>query len=143
MSIKDVHPQNLTRELTEKLKELEEVEPPEWSEYVKTGPHKERPPSQPDWWYRRSASVLRKVYENGPIGVSRLRSMYGGRIDRGSAPEKAMKGSGKIIRTILQQLGEANLVEKIKGKGRSISSEGMSLLTQVSNEIKNIGENGQ
>lgn len=143
MSIKDVHPQNLTRKLTEELKELEEIEPPEWSEYVKTGPHKERPPSQPDWWYRRSASVLRRVYENGPIGVSRLRSMYGGRIDRGSAPEKAMKGSGKIIRTILQQLGEANLVEKIKGKGRSISSEGMSLLTQVSNEIKNKGENGQ
>ncbi len=136
MSIKDVHPEKLTEEVSEKLKQFEEIEPPEWSNYVKTGSHKERPPGREDWWYLRSASILRNVYKRGPIGVSRLRSLYGGRDERGSAPEKSNKGSGKIIRTILQQLEDANLVEINKGKGRKVSSEGMSLLTRVSKSIE-------
>lgn len=135
MSIKDVHPQRFTEELSEELKNREEVEPPEWSHFVKSGPHKERPPEQPDWWYLRSASLLRKVYEKGPIGVSRLRSIYGGRKKRGSAPERFRKGSGKIIRTSLQQLEEADLVEK-GNSGRRIAPEGMSLLEKISNQIK-------
>lgn len=135
MSIKDVRPKKLTGELGEKLKTMEEIEPPNWSHFVKTGAHKERPPDQPDWWYLRSASILRNIYKRGPIGVSRLRSLYGGRTDRGSAPEKFRKGSGKIVRTILQQLENANLVEKTERSGRKISPEGMSLLTQISNKI--------
>ncbi len=136
MTIKDVHPEKLTEELSEKLKEFENIEPPEWSNFVKTGDHKERPPQQPDWWYLRSASILRRVFEKGPIGVSRLRSLYGGRKKRGSAPEKFKKGSGKIIRKILQQLEEEDLVKTIKGEGRRIAPEGMSLLDNLSNQIK-------
>lgn len=136
MSIKDVHPEKLTEELSEKLKEVEQIEPPEWSDFVKTGNHKERPPQQPDWWYLRAASILRRVFEKGPIGVSRLRSFYGGRKKRGSSPEKFKKGGGKIVRKILQQLGEANLVETVEGEGRKIAPEGMSLLDKLSNQIK-------
>lgn len=136
MSIKDAHPEELTNEISEKLKNREEIEPPEWSHFVKTGAYKERPPDQADWWYLRSSSVLRRVLEKGPIGVSRLRSYYGGRKRRGSSPEKFGKGGGKIIRSILQQLEDSNLVEKIEGKGRKISSEGMSFLTRISNQIE-------
>ncbi len=136
MSIKDVHPQELTKELSEELKEMEEIDPPEWSSFVKTGSQKERPPEQPDWWYLRSASILRRVFEEGPIGVSRLRSYYGGRKRRGSSPEEFTKGSGKIVRTILQQLEKAELVEEIDGKGRKIAHKGMSLLDNLSNKIK-------
>lgn len=139
MSIKDVHPEKLTEELSEVLKDREEIEPPEWSHFVKTGPHKERPPEQPDWWYLRSASLLRKVYKEGPIGVSRLRSAYGGRKKRGSAPERFRKGSGKIIRTALQQLEEADLVEK-GNRGRRIAPNGMSLLKRVSDQILTEGD---
>lgn len=135
MSIRDVHPKKLTEELGEELKTQEDIEPPDWSHFIKTGAHKERPPDQPDWWYLRSASILRNVYEKGPIGVSRLRSLYGGRTDRGSAPEEFRKGSGKIVRTILQQLENADLVEKTEKSGRKIAPEGMSLLTQISNKI--------
>lgn len=141
MSIKDVHPQKLTKELSEELKGWDEIEPPEWSHFVKTGAQKERPPEQPDWWYLRSASVLRKVFEKGPIGVSKLRSKYGGRSDRGSGPERFQKGGGKIVRTILQQLEEANLVEKTRDKGRKIAPDGMSLLTKLSNQLKSEEEN--
>ncbi len=136
MSIKDAHPEKLTKELSEKLKEFEKIEPPEWSDFVKTGNHKERPPQRPDWWYLRSASILRKVFEKGPIGVSRLRSLYGGRKKRGSSPEKFRKGSGKIIRKILQQLEEEDLVKTVEGEGRKIAPEGMSLLGTISNQIK-------
>lgn len=136
MSIKDVHPEKLTKEISEELKNREEIEPPEWSHFTKTGVHKERPPDQADWWYQRAASVLRKVFEKGPIGVSRLRSHYGGRKKRGSSPEKFRKGGGKIIRTILQQLSDSNLVEKTEEKGRKISPEGMALLTRISKQIK-------
>lgn len=135
MSVKDVHPEKLTEKLGEKLKEFEKIEPPEWSNFVKTGDHRERPPQQPDWWYLRSASILRRVFEKGPIGVSRLRSLYGGRKKRGSSPEKFKKGSGKIIRKILQQLEEADLVETIEGKGRKIAPNGMSLLDKLANQI--------
>lgn len=139
MSIKEVHPQDLTEELGEKLKEMDEIEPPQWSNFVKTGAHKERPPDQPDWWYLRSASILRRVFEKGPIGVARLRSYYGGRTERGSSPEVFRKGSGKIIRTILQQLEKAGLVEKVEKEGRKIAPDGLSLLDRLSNKIKSKG----
>lgn len=136
MSIRDVHPRILTERLSEKLEKLDEIQPPEWSHYVKTGAHKNRPPEQPNWWYLRSASILRRLYEGGPIGVSRLRSRYGGRRDRGSSPEKFRKGGGKIVRTILQQLESAGLVTKVEGRGRKISKEGESILHRLANQIE-------
>lgn len=136
MSIKDVHPQRLTEEISDELKRMEGISPPDWSQFVKTGSHKDRPPSQPDWWYLRSASILRRVYEEGPIGVSRLGSIYGGRSNRGSSPEEFRKGSRKIIRTILKQLEGADLVEKREGKGRAISPDGMSFLHKISDRIQ-------
>lgn len=135
MSIKEVHPEKMTQRLSEELKKREEIKPPEWSNFVKTSPHKERPPDQPDWWYIRSASILRKVYKEGPIGVSKLRSIYGGGSTRGSSPERFMKGSGKIVRTMLQQLEEADLVEKREKRGRVVSPAGMSLLSMISEDI--------
>lgn len=141
MSIKEVHPQKLTKGLSAELKNRDEITPPDWSHFVKTGAHKEKPPENPDWWYLRSASVLRQVHKRGPIGVSRLRKIYGGKIERGSAPEKFRKGSGKIVRTILQQLEEADLIEKRKGKGRKVSPKGLSLISRISKKIKNKEEN--
>ena len=37
-----------------------------------------RPPHERDWWHTRCASLLRKIYLNGPIGVGRLCAKYGG-----------------------------------------------------------------
>ena len=110
--------------------------PPEWASFVKTGVHKERPPENPDWWYIRCASLLRKIYIKGPIGIERLRSEYGGRKDRGVRPEHTKKGSGAIIRNALKQLEEAGLVETLNGRGRVITSKGRRLLDLLSTEIK-------
>ncbi|MDY6762092.1 MAG: 30S ribosomal protein S19e [Candidatus Nanohaloarchaea archaeon] len=137
-TIYEVDPEQLIRATAEELQsKYDAVEMPEWAEYVKTGVDRERPPQQEDWWYIRSAAVLRKIYKEGPLGVETLRSMYGGKQRRGHQTEHFQKGSGKVIRTVLQQLEDAGLVELEEGEGRNITSDGQALLDAVA---KNAGE---
>jgi small subunit ribosomal protein S19e len=113
------------------------VKAPEWSEFVKTGVSKERPPEDPDWWFVREASILRKIYVKGPIGVSRLRNEYRAKKNRGVRPEKSFKASGKIIRLATQQLEEQGLVKKTKpANGREITAAGMKFLDNIANKVK-------
>jgi small subunit ribosomal protein S19e len=116
--------------ISTKLKNEKIVECPEWAKFVKTGVSREKVPQQLDWWYLRTASILRKIYLYGPIGAERLSKFYGGRKNRGYKPERFKRGSRKIIRTILQQLEEKNLVKKSEKqkKGRIITEEGKKYL---------------
>lgn len=139
MSVREVPSQLLIARTAEELKKFEELKPPEWSRYVKTGVHKERPPEQPDWWYVRGASLLRRLYLDGPVGVSRLRVHYGGRKKRGSAPEHFKRGGGKILRTLLQQLERAGLVERKEKEGRKVTRKGAELLEKLSGELEHGG----
>lgn len=132
----DVPADFLIQELKEELKDIEILDPPKWSKFVKTGVHKEKPPIQDDWWYTRAASILRRVYLKGPIGVQRLRKYYGGIKRRGVRPGKNAKAGGKIIRKILQQLEAAGFVIKVR-KGRKINSQGRNLLSNIANRFKN------
>jgi len=132
----EVPADRLIRRVAEKLKEYDQVKPPTWAYYAKTGAHKEKPPENPDWWYVRAASMLRKLYKSGePIGIESFRVIYGGRQNRGVAPEHFRKGSGSVVRKILQQLEAAGLVEKVPGKGRRLSPAGRSLLDKAAKEI--------
>ncbi len=132
----EVPADKLIEKLAEKLKKYDQIKPPVWAYYVKTGIHKEKPPENPDWWYTRAASMLRKMYKSKePIGIETFRTIYGGRQKRGSAPEHFAKGSGSIVRKILQQLEEAGLVVKVPGKGRTLSSLGRSLLDKTAREV--------
>ena len=110
-TIYDIQIQELIKALAEEFKKMPEMTPPEWAYLVKTGNHKERPPTDKDWWYMRLAAILRTVAVRGPIGVSKLRGKYGGRKNRGVKPDKTVKGSGSIARKVLQQLQVANLVK--------------------------------
>jgi small subunit ribosomal protein S19e len=124
--------------LTEELRKnfSENIKPPAWAEFVKTGVHKSRTPTQSDWWFTRCASVLRKIYVKKTIGVSRLRAEYGGGKNRGSAPVQARSGSGSIVRKILQELESASLVEKNESNGRRLTAKGVSLLDRVAHRIR-------
>ncbi len=133
-TVYDVPPEKLIEELSQKLKNMPEFTPPEWAPYVKTGVHKEKAPLQPDWWQKRVSAIFRSICVDGPAGVSRLRGKYGGSQDRGSKPYRAVKGSGSIIRTALQQLEDAGLVKK-SDEGRTVTSEGQSLLDNTAYEI--------
>jgi small subunit ribosomal protein S19e len=115
------------------------IEEPDWIQYTKTGVDRELPPQDDDFWYVRSASLLRKVADRGPVGVERLATEYGGQ-KKGStryrvAQSKQSAGSKKIIRVALQQLEDEGLVETAQGEGRRITAEGRSLLDRVAGEV--------
>lgn len=124
------------RGVAEKLKALPELKPPEWSAFVKTGTHNERPPQDPDWWWIRAAAVLRKVEKSGSLGTQKLRKAYGGRKNKGHKPEHKHKASGAVIRKVLQQLESAGLVSKTKNKGRAITPKGSAMLHDVAKGLK-------
>jgi len=138
MAVFDVNPTELILKTAEKLKDFKEIQPPDWARFVKTGHGRDRPPVQDDWWYIRSAAVLRKLMIKGPIGVNKLRVLYGNRKNYGMAPEHFVKASGNILRKILQQLEKANLVKKAEKevhKGRVASSEGIALIDKSASEL--------
>ena len=138
--MREVEPQKLIEKLSEELKKNDNIKPPDWSKYVKTGVSTERPPLQDDWWFLRSAAVLRKVYANGPVGVQRLRTAYGGRrkMPHGKKIHHHRKAGGKIIRLILQQLENAGYVKKVEKpkRGRIVTSKGQKLLSKAASGIK-------
>ncbi|MFH1290344.1 MAG: 40S ribosomal protein S19 [Nanoarchaeota archaeon] len=131
--VKTIKPDKYNTVLAEALKSVKEFEKPDWVDFVKTSTHKKRPTSDEDFWYKRSASILRQIYLKGVVGVERLRTRYGGRKNRGQRPPEFRKAGGKLIRVILQKAEEAGLIEKIKGKkpGRKLTDKGKEFLESV------------
>ncbi|MBT3404683.1 40S ribosomal protein S19 [archaeon] len=131
--------QEYNLKLAAALKKVPEFEEPEWAQFVKSGPAKERPIDDLDFWHKRAASILRNVYKKGILGVNRLRTKYGSKKNRGFKPEQFRRASGKIIRTILQQAdaaGFTEIAEDIKGvrskkPGRQLTAKGKEFLESV------------
>jgi small subunit ribosomal protein S19e len=131
--------QEYNLKLAEALKKIPEFQQPDWSKFVKSGPSKERPIDDEDFWYKRAASILRQIYKKEIVGVSRLRTKYGSKKNRGSKPEKFRKASGKIIRTILQQSEKAGFTEiakdvkgvRSKKPGRKLTEKGKKFLEEI------------
>lgn len=131
--------QEYNLKLAEALKKIPEFKEPEWAQFVKSGVAKERPIEDPDFWYKRSASILRQIYNNKVVGVNRLRTKYGSRKNRGMRPEQFRKSSGKIIRVILQQADKAGFTEisrvmkgvKSKKAGRQLTQRGKSFMEEI------------
>jgi len=138
-NVYEMNAQEFNLKLAEALKAVPEFEEPEWAKYVKSGPAKERPIEDPDFWHKRSASILRQIYKRGVLGVSRLKTKYGSKKDRGMRPEEFRKASGKIIRVILQQSDAAGFTEiekamlgvKSKRPGRKLTKKGIELLEGI------------
>lgn len=138
VKINDVNQDALVQQVALDLEKEGKIVTPDWTIFVKTGSNKERPPLQDNWWFLRTASILRKVAVSGPIGVSKLRTKYGSKKNRGVRPERFVKSGGKIIRSALQQLEKAGYVvneQKTKFKGRKITPAGMSLLDKSAGAI--------
>jgi small subunit ribosomal protein S19e len=132
-NVYEVNPQELVKAAAAKLKEVIK-EPPEYVHFVKSGVSRERPPQDADFWYMRSASVLRQVYLNGPIGVSRLRVRYGSKKEHVVHRKHFMRAGGSIISDSLKALEDAGLVKKDQ-KGRTITPKGKSFLDKLSNSV--------
>ncbi len=138
-AVYELNTQEYNEKLANALKEKSEFKKPEWANFVKTGSSKERPPEDPDFWYKRAASILRQIYKHKIVGVNRLRTKYGSKKDRGSRPERYKRAGGKIIRIILQQSDKAGLTEMakdIKGvrskkPGRQLTEKGKKFLEEI------------
>ena len=115
------------------------VEEPQWAKFAKTGVGRELPPEQEDFFAVRAASLLRKVATEGPVGIERLSTEYGGSKDGSNryrvSPSKRTDGSKNVIRTVLQDLEEEDLVETADGEGRRITAEGRSLLDETAGDV--------
>jgi small subunit ribosomal protein S19e len=136
--IVSVNPNNLIFQVADELKKQKIVEPTSWASFVKTGRSKERFPDNPDWWYYRSAAVLRSIAKLGPVGTQKLRTKYGSRKQRGHKPSRFYPASGSIIRKILQQLEKAELIRQDqKGihKGRVLTPKGISFLDKIAVQL--------
>ena len=137
VTLYDVPADALIEDVAERLEDR--IEEADWMAYAKAGQTKELPPQQEDFWHVRAASLLRKVAMNGPVGVDRLSTEYGGR-KRGSnryvvSGKHADTGSKNIIRTILQQLEEEGLVRTAQGEGRVVTDEGRSFLDNAAADV--------
>ncbi len=133
-NVYDVKASDVIRLAAERLKD--KLNKPAYIDFVKSGANKERVPQNPDFWYIRSASVLRQVYLNGPIGVSRLRTRYGSRKEHVVHKRHHTKSGGSIIRDSLQGLEKLNYVKNTKN-GRIITPQGKSFLDKIAKELNN------
>jgi small subunit ribosomal protein S19e len=124
----DIPAEKLIEKVAAKLREIETIKAPEWAEFAKTGRHTEKAPTQKDWWHTRAASILRKIY-------MKLAEEYGGFADRGSRPNKAVKGSRNIARKCMMQLEASGLIAKNKNKGRVVTAKGQKLLDAAAKEV--------
>ena len=135
VKVYDVPADVLIEKLAEMLKEDPNVKPPQWSQFGKTGSHTERIPLNKDWWYVRCGSLLRKVYMHGPIGLTDLKSAYGGRKKIGYSHAHHRDAGGSAIRKGLQQLEDSGYITKANGSGRIVTQEGMKKMDNLSKQI--------
>ncbi len=142
--VHDVPADVLLRKLTDILKN-EDIPAPIWTSFVKTGSHADRPPHEKDWWYTRCASILRKIYLHGPIGINDLRKEFGGGKPVGYGAAHHRDAGGAIIRNAIHGLEKLGYVEKVEKKGRVVTKQGMQKLDHLATEILKelIAENQQ
>ncbi|MDE1762342.1 MAG: 30S ribosomal protein S19e [Candidatus Micrarchaeota archaeon] len=129
----DVDASALIKRASEQLK-AKGVSKPAYVDYVKSGASRERVPMDADFFYMRSASVLRQVYINGPIGISKLRTRYGTRKMHSIHRHHHMRAGGSVIKDAFSALEKLNYVKKTP-KGREITPAGKSFMDKLSNEL--------
>jgi small subunit ribosomal protein S19e len=134
VNVHDVPSGKLIPALAEQMKSLRGLEAPEWAHLAKTGSHAERPPQQADWWFMRAASLLRKLYLHGPVGLGDLERAYGGSKAVAYFPKHHRDAGGSSVRKILKQLEQAELVTKTP-KGRILTPKGTAMLDKLSMEL--------
>jgi small subunit ribosomal protein S19e len=131
-NVYDVEPSLLIKAAAEQLRD--KMKKPGYMNYVKSGAGRDRVPADPDFWYVRGASILRQVYLNGPVGVSRLRTRYGNRKESVVHKKHHVRASGSIIRDEFQQLEALKYVKNTKS-GRVITPQGKSFLDKIAKGI--------
>jgi small subunit ribosomal protein S19e len=142
----DVPADKLIEKAKEGLKKVEQIKPPVWSKFVKSGVSKNKPPEQEDFWFIRAASMMRQLYvRDRPLGIQRFRNKYGTTVKTLRRPTHFKKASGSTIRKILQQLEAAGFAKKVTingKKGRTLTPKGKSYLDKFAAQVAKESKNG-
>ena len=120
-----------------------QIEVPNWADVVKTGSYKELAPYDQDWFFVRCASMARKVYLKGPIGVGAFKKIHGGPSNRGVKPNHFVSASGSVARACLKQLEAIGVVQKHAKGGRIITAQGMRDLDRIAGRVAPPQEAGE
>ncbi|KAF7552174.1 hypothetical protein G7Z17_g4515 [Cylindrodendrum hubeiense] len=132
VTVRDVDAQKFIIAYSAFLKRQGKLPIPGWVDTVKTGPAKELPPQDIDWFYVRAASIARHVYLRKTVGVGRLRKVHGTAKNRGNAPSHHVDASGSVDRKVMQALEKIGVLEQDEDKGgRRITQAGQRDLDRI------------
>jgi len=136
VTVKDCDAAEFINALAAHFKQSGKIELPEWHDLVKTAPFKEMCPMDPDWYYVRAASLARKIYLRGGTGVGAFTKVYGGASHNSVRTPHFRKAAKGVIRHVLQQLAELDIVAKRKDqKGRWITRNGQRELDTIAGQV--------
>lgn len=133
--VRDVNAASFIKAYAEHLKNSDKFDLPVWSDTIKTGVFKDLAPYGDDWYYIRAASIARKVYLTPGIGIGMLQKWYGGSYRRGARTEHFRKASSGVIRSVLLQLEEMKVVEKLPTGGRRVTTVGQQDLDRIAGTV--------
>ncbi|KAF7682919.1 40S ribosomal protein S19 [Astathelohania contejeani] len=136
LKVLDVAPAIFISNVSEHLKSNDKVELPIDHDIIKTGSGREMPPMNKDWYYIRSASIVRLLCRDSlkpsstGLTVKFFAKRYGNIKNRGVRPNKHVPADAKIITKILNDLKKSNWVVEEDGKYK-LSSLGIEELHQI------------
>lgn len=76
-TVKDVSAADFIRGYADWLKKNNKLDIPAWTTFIKSGIACELAPYDDDWVYIRTASVARKIYLRGHLGVGTMKHIFG------------------------------------------------------------------
>ena len=137
VTVKDVPAADFIKACAEFLKRQPKFDVPKYHDIVKTGTQREYAPYDEDWFFVRSASILRKVYLRKGTGVGALKKWYGGSSGnhRGTRKAHFTTASGAIIRKAMLELEKLEMMEHCEDGGREISSKGRAEMDRIAGNI--------
>ncbi|KAL0229959.1 hypothetical protein PCE1_003523 [Barthelona sp. PCE] len=116
------------------LKNANILELPTEITYIKSAPGRELGPQDPDWFFKRAAAILRRVYIQPGIGLGGFAKYFGAKARNGHARNHGALAARGVIRRIIQNFEKAGLIEQ-STKGRVLSSEGRRVCDTVATNI--------
>ena len=134
-TLNDINAATFIKYFSRHLRRTGKIELPKYVDSIKTGCFCYNGPANPDWYYVRAASIIRRIYLTPGIGVGALRHIYGSLNRRTKGRPHHTPASGGIIRHVFHQLEKLQLVEKTPNGGRRVTKTGRRDLDRISAQI--------
>ncbi|XP_063708286.1 small ribosomal subunit protein eS19A [Culicoides brevitarsis] len=135
VTVKDVDQDKIVKGVALFLKKSGKLKVPDHIDLIKTAKYKELAPYEPDWFYIRCASILRRLYHRSPAGITQITRIYGGRQRNGVRPSHFCRSDSSAVRKAIQALENVKMIEKHPDGGRKLTSQGQRDLDRIAAQI--------